>query len=71
MPVSTRLAAASLIALMILGPGHAVRAQDLRTGSAAYGDWQDNQPGVWRRLTVADLPAPTPKTRASEQPFST
>ncbi len=28
------------------------------TGSAAYGDWRDDYPGLRRRITAADLPAP-------------
>ena len=28
------------------------------TGSAAYGDWSTDAPGVRRRITVGDLPAP-------------
>lgn len=30
----------------------------LRTGSAAFGDWTEDSPGVRRKITVADLPAP-------------
>ncbi|HEY0191415.1 MAG TPA: hypothetical protein VGC42_09870, partial [Kofleriaceae bacterium] len=29
-----------------------------RTGEAATGDWTSDAPGVRRKLTVADLPAP-------------
>ena len=29
-----------------------------RTGAAAFGDWRSDAPGVWRRITVADLPPP-------------
>ena len=39
----------------------AARAQEpatVRTGQAAFGDWRSDQPGVWRRLTTADLPRP-------------
>jgi glucose/arabinose dehydrogenase len=31
---------------------------DVRTGKAAYGDWQTDAPGVMRKITVADLGAP-------------
>ena len=34
-------------------------AQDVRTGKAAYGDWQTDAPGVARKITVGDLSAPT------------
>jgi glucose/arabinose dehydrogenase len=39
-------------------------ADDLRTGKAAYGDWQTDAPGVTRKITVNDLNAPleTPVT---------
>jgi glucose/arabinose dehydrogenase len=33
-------------------------AADTLTGSAAYGDWRSDAPGVVRKLTVADLPPP-------------
>ena len=29
-----------------------------RTGAAAYGDWRSDAPGVRRKLTAADMPAP-------------
>ena len=29
-----------------------------RTGAAAYGDWRTDAPGVRRKITAADLPAP-------------
>jgi hypothetical protein len=37
---------------------------DVRTGKAAYGDWQTDSPGVTRKITVNDLNAPleTPVT---------
>ncbi|HLW90155.1 MAG TPA: sorbosone dehydrogenase family protein [Roseiarcus sp.] len=30
----------------------------VRTGAAAYGDWRTDAPGVRRKITAADLPAP-------------
>ena len=33
-------------------------AEEVRTGKAAYGDWQTDAPGVMRKITVNDLPAP-------------
>ena len=33
-------------------------AEDVRTGKAAYGDWQTDAPGVMRKITVNDLAAP-------------
>ena len=46
----------------------AAQAQDgapVRTGSAAFGDWRADAPGVWRRIEAKDLPAPfaTPSAR--------
>jgi glucose/arabinose dehydrogenase len=39
-------------------------AEEVRTGKAAYGDWQTDAPGVMRKITVNDLAAPleTPPT---------
>jgi len=47
---SLLIAASSLLAL----------ADDAgtRIGAAAYGDWRSDAPGVRRKLTVADMPAP-------------
>ncbi len=42
-----------------LGLAGAVGAQ-VRTGAAAFGDYHDDAPGVMRKITVADVPAPTP-----------
>ena len=33
-------------------------ADDVRTGRAAYGDWQNDAPGVMRKITVNDLTPP-------------
>ncbi len=33
-------------------------AQGIITGPAAYADWSQQKPGVMRKITVADLPAP-------------
>ncbi len=33
-------------------------AQSVRVGSAAYGDWHTDAPGVMRKITSTDLPAP-------------
>ena len=39
-------------------PGAAARPGTLLTGTAAYGNWATDAPGVRRRITVGDLPAP-------------
>jgi glucose/arabinose dehydrogenase len=33
-------------------------AQEIITGPAAFADWSQQKPGVMRKITVADLPAP-------------
>ncbi len=38
------------------------------TGKRAMGDWSEDAPGVRRRLTVEDLPAPAPSESADNQP---
>ena len=43
-------------------------AQVVRQGTAAYGDWHTDAPGVIRHLTDADLPAPSATPSASRGP---
>jgi glucose/arabinose dehydrogenase len=48
-------------ALLFASLGAALVAADeapVRTGAAAYGDWRADAPGVRRKITSADLPAP-------------
>ena len=42
----------------LLVAGAALGAEDARTGSAAYGDWHTDAPGVRRLIRPADLPTP-------------
>lgn len=42
----------------ILAAGTALADEAVRTGSAAFGDWRTDAPGVQRLITPADLPAP-------------
>lgn len=42
--------------------------QDLRTGRAAMSDWTQDAPGVRRKITIADLPAPYATKSASNGP---
>src|ERR1700730_4323744 len=51
----------SLVALLATS----ALAEDLRTGTAAFGDWQTDAPGATRKITVDALPAPlaTPSAR--------
>jgi glucose/arabinose dehydrogenase len=46
----------------------AADATKLLTGKAALGDWTTDAPGVRRKLTVDDLPAPNPDQSARNQP---
>ncbi|MEJ0017818.1 MAG: PQQ-dependent sugar dehydrogenase [Acetobacteraceae bacterium] len=60
---ATRLRAALALLLLAAAPA------DVRTGTAAYGDWHDDAPGVVRRFTVDAMPPPF-ETRSSAQPPS-
>lgn len=64
MPV--RLWTAAVAAALCFGAAAAVAADEL-TGQAAYGDWKSDAPGIIRKITAADLPAPfaTGSTRES------
>jgi glucose/arabinose dehydrogenase len=48
--------------------GAAVHAQEVRTGSAAFGTWEGDAPGVSRHITAGDLPPPTHKDNDPEAP---
>jgi glucose/arabinose dehydrogenase len=45
-------------AVGVVGGASLVRAGGLLTGSAAFGDWLSDSPGVRRKITPADLPPP-------------
>jgi glucose/arabinose dehydrogenase len=53
-----RLALAACAVLALVATSGSASAQSVRTGSGAYGDWQTDAPGVMRKITPADLPAP-------------
>lgn len=38
------------------------------TGQAAFGDWSADKPGVTRKITAADLPAPAPQQSVRSYP---
>ena len=44
--------------LVLIATSTFASAQGVRTGSSAYGDWRTDAPGVMRKITPADLPAP-------------
>ena len=48
-------------------PVHAQSGQVV-TGQAAFADWNQQQPGVRRKITVADLPEPKPDESVQNQP---
>jgi glucose/arabinose dehydrogenase len=56
MKICAALAAAAILSVA----GAPLRAQDaVLTGTAAYGDWTKDAPGVWRKFVAADLPKPS------------
>src|SRR5438132_13990413 len=62
-----------LATLFIALAGATAAAQDAQnarmlTGRAAFGDWHDDAPGVWRHITPADLPAPGASPSVSNFP---
>ncbi len=48
------IAAASLAVALTFGPQ--VWSQEIKKGEAAFGDWQDDQPGVRRHIQANDMP---------------
>jgi glucose/arabinose dehydrogenase len=61
---SLSLAAVSLLALA----GWAHAQDNVLTGSAAFGDWQDDKPGVVRHISAGDLEPAAPDTSQSNGP---
>jgi len=51
--------AVALIAAAMLLPA-ALPAQKTITGQSAFADWNQQQPGIRRKITPADLPEPKP-----------
>jgi glucose/arabinose dehydrogenase len=57
------------VALCSMASGLTARAQaPTLTGQAAFTDWNQQQPGVRHKITVADLPAPNPEESVNNQP---
>src|SRR6202021_562531 len=46
----------------------ALPAQQKITGQAAFADWNQQQPGVRRKITLADLPQPKPDEAVNNTP---
>ena len=58
-----------LAVLVILAvPAHAAGTLPVRTGSAAFGDWRTDAPGVVRLIRPGDLPTPFATPSASNGP---
>jgi glucose/arabinose dehydrogenase len=57
----------SLLASFVLLPA-ALPAQQTVTGQAAFADWNQQQPGVRRKITLADLPQPKPDEAVNNTP---
>jgi len=55
------------LALTALLPS-ALYAQQVITGQAAFADWNQEQPGQRRKITVADLPQPKPEEAVNNTP---
>ncbi len=53
-----RLPITALLVLGLAGVGLAQSPSPDRIGKAAFGDWHSDAPGVTRKITPADLPAP-------------
>jgi glucose/arabinose dehydrogenase len=62
---SAPIAAAFAVALLV--PSE-LFAQQTVTGQAAFADWSQQQPGVRRKITVADLPEPKPAESVDNGP---
>jgi glucose/arabinose dehydrogenase len=60
--------AAAMIAAVFLGSS-TVLGQTVLSGSAAYGDWRSDAPGITRRIAPADIPPPTESESVSNAPY--
>jgi glucose/arabinose dehydrogenase len=58
----------AMLALLPFGISMVSAESPLLTGKAALGDWTSDAPGVRRKLTVQDLPAPNATESARNQP---
>jgi glucose/arabinose dehydrogenase len=47
-----------------------VAGEDLKEGASAYGDWHSDHPGVRRKISANDLPAPFQTPAASNGPHT-
>ena len=61
---------AILLATLAIVPAFpaSAQAQQMLMGQSAFADWDQQQPGARRRITVADLPAPAPEQAVNNTP---
>jgi len=65
---AARMARRFLTALLLLSFAPVALADAPRTGTAAYGDWHDDAPGVVRQITPDVLPSPFATQSATRGP---
>lgn len=53
-----RLWTATLVGAVTLALAAPSSAQEMRVGQQAFGGWRGDSPGLWRKITPADLPPP-------------
>jgi glucose/arabinose dehydrogenase len=58
----------TLLATVALPFSVSAQSGQVITGQAAFADWNQQQPGAHRKITVADLPEPKPDEAVSNQP---
>jgi hypothetical protein len=59
--------AVALVAAAMFLPA-ALPAQETITGQTAFADWNQQQPGIRRKITLADLPEPKPDEAVNNTP---
>ena len=59
---------AASAAVLLSGAAYAQDSGKVLTGKDAFGNWQDDSPGVTRHLTIDDLPPPGDTKSASNAP---
>jgi glucose/arabinose dehydrogenase len=57
-----------LLSAAVLALPPAAQSQQPITGQDAFADWTQEKPGILRKITLADLPAPMPAESAHNQP---
>jgi glucose/arabinose dehydrogenase len=63
-----RILLPTLLATVALPFSVSAQSGQVITGQAAFADWNQQQPGAHRKITVADLPEPKPDEAVSNQP---